>query len=229
MKMATGLLRFLRAPFELRTYTNLAYLLLAFPLGLGYFLFLALGLSLGFGLAVIWVGLPLLLLVLLGSWVFAAFERQLALGLLGAEIPPMSQPAREPRSVAGRLGDLLSNPVTWKGMGFLLLKFPLGVVSFVATTVLLSVSVALTLVPLLYYWQPADIYADFYEATPGQALLCGLVGLLLGWTSIQLLNGLAWLWKILATVTLGSERFAAPVAESSPPAPPPVPGEPALA
>lgn len=40
------LARFLAAPLEARSYTNLLYLALAFPLGLSYFIFLAVGLSL---------------------------------------------------------------------------------------------------------------------------------------------------------------------------------------
>src|SRR3954451_24411457 len=89
-------LRFFLARFRLRTYTNLLYLLLAFPLGLAYFIFLIVGLSLGFGLTLIWIGLPLLALVFAGSWAFTAFERQAAILLLGAEIPPMAPMAPIP-------------------------------------------------------------------------------------------------------------------------------------
>src|SRR3954468_22489681 len=91
-----AILGLLRAPIELRSYRNLLYLLLAFPLGLTYFLFLVVGLSLGLGLTIIWVGLPVLLLVLLGSRALSALERQLAIGLLGAEVPPMAPPAAGP-------------------------------------------------------------------------------------------------------------------------------------
>ena len=44
------LIRFLRAPIEARSYTNLLFLALAFPLGLAYFIFLTVGLALGVGL-----------------------------------------------------------------------------------------------------------------------------------------------------------------------------------
>src|SRR6476659_10025237 len=82
---ADGLRLFLGAPFRLRTYTNLLYLLLAFPLGLAYFVFLAVGLTTG-------IGLPILALTFAGSWAFAAFERQAAILLLGADVPPMLPP-----------------------------------------------------------------------------------------------------------------------------------------
>ena len=67
---------------EPRSYLNIVYLLLAFPLGTFYFVFLVTGLSLGFGLIITLVGIPILLLVLSGSWVLCRFERQVAITLL---------------------------------------------------------------------------------------------------------------------------------------------------
>ena len=49
---------------QLQTYLNILYLLLAFPLGLGYFVFLVTGLALGLGLFITWFGIVILLLVL---------------------------------------------------------------------------------------------------------------------------------------------------------------------
>src|SRR3954454_23027959 len=106
---ADGLRRFCGAPFRLRTYTNLLYLLLAFPLGLAYFVFLSVGLTTGFGLTIVWIGLPILALVVAGSWAFAAFERQAAILLLGAEVPPMTAPpSPEARTAWQHAGDFFS-------------------------------------------------------------------------------------------------------------------------
>ena len=74
---------------EKQTYLNLAYLLLAFPLGIIYFVFLVTGFSLGFGLIVTFLGIPILLGMLAATWGIAAFERQLANQLLAARIAPM--------------------------------------------------------------------------------------------------------------------------------------------
>src|SRR6201994_3219878 len=134
LTLSAGALRhFAGAPFRLRTYANLLYLLLAFPLGLAYFLFLIVGLAVGFGLPLIWIGLPILALVFAGIWAFSTFERQAAILLLAADVPPMTPeklppPSPAARTVWQRAGEFFSNPVTWKGMGFLLLKFPLGLV-----------------------------------------------------------------------------------------------------
>ena len=62
-----------------RSYVNIFYLLLSFPLGLFYFVFLVTGISLGVGLTIIWVGIPILLLVLGGSWLLCKLERALYL------------------------------------------------------------------------------------------------------------------------------------------------------
>jgi hypothetical protein len=207
-------IQFLRAPIEARSYTNLLFLVLAFPLGLTYFLFLTVGLALGVGLTLIWIGIPILALVFAGSWGMTALERQLAIHLLGAAVPPMS-PAAAPAAPRGfwrTVQDFLANPVTWKGMGYLLIKLPLGIVTFAVTTFLFALSAAFLLAPFAY---PSGLLeldgAVFTIDGPGSALLCGLVGLLIAFLSLHALNGLAWVWRTLASAMLGSERFAAPV------------------
>jgi hypothetical protein len=200
----------LMAPFRPRTYGNLLYLLLAFPLGVAYFVFLSVGLIAGFGLTLVWIGIPLLALVFAGTWAFAAFERQAAIHLLGAEVPPMSPPPTgEARTAWQRAGDFFSNPVTWKGMGFLLLKFPLGIVSFAATVMLLSVSIAFLFAPL--FWEAGFFEIDmvtFHADSLAAAWLFSLLGVGLVFLSLNLLNALGWVWRGTATLLLGSERFA---------------------
>ena len=205
-------LQFLRAPFELRSYANLLYLALAFPLGLFYFVFLVTGFSLGVGLTIIWIGLPILALVFAGSWGMAALERQLAIALLGAEVPPMTPAApAEPQGFWRRIQDFLSNPVTWKGIGYLLIKFPLGVFTFTLLVTLLSLTAAFLLTPVAYSlgliqydWDGGVWVID----TLAEALVCGAFGALLVFVTLSALNGLAWVWGRLASVMLGSERFA---------------------
>jgi putative sensor protein len=209
--LADGLRHFCGAPFRLRTYTNLLYLLLAFPLGLAYFIFLIVGLTVGFGLTIVWVGLPILALVFAGSWAFAAFERQAAMLLLGADVPPMlPPPSPVARTAWQRAGDFFSNPVTWKGMGFLLLKLPLGLVSFAAIVVSLPLSGALLLAPLLWEMGVLEIDGVIFQVDSiGGAWGCAVVGLVLLFLSLNLLNALAWIWRGTATVLLGSDRFGA--------------------
>jgi hypothetical protein len=212
--------RFVCAPIELRSYANLLYLSLAFPLGLAYFIFLTVGLALGFGLVIVWVGIPILALVLAGSWLLAMLERQMAIYLLGTEVPPMRPQPREPAgSLWQRLRAFLANPVTWKGMGYLALKFPFGVATFVVAVTLMSLSLGFLLTPLVYAWAPVGLTVSldgpFWAIdTPGEAFLCSLFGLALTVVSVNLLNALALAWGKLATALLGSRRFAAAAPEA---------------
>jgi len=209
----SAFVRFLRAPLEARSYTNFVFLALAFPLGLAYFVFLAVGLSLGLGLMVIWIGFPLLALVFAASWGLTALERQLAIHLLGAEVPPMGPlrqtPASQPRGFWRSVVDFLTNPVTWKGMGYLLLKLPLGIVTFVVTVFLCALSGAFLIAPFAYpvgllEWDGMVWNLD----NPFAAVLCGALGLVLAFLSVHVVNGLAWVWRTLASAMLGSQRFA---------------------
>jgi len=213
LSFSDALAYFFMAPFRWRTYANLLYLLLALPLGLVYFVFLTVGLALGYGLIVIWIGIPILALVFAGSWGLSALERRLAIGLLGAEVPPMAPPpTASTNGFWQRVKAFLANPVTWKGMAYLLFKLPLGIVSFTAVVTLLSVSVSLALVPVLWPWSDVTFDVNFgvwHPSTFTGSLICGLVGVVFLFASINLLNALALIWRQLATSMLGSARFTA--------------------
>ena len=51
-----------------RTYGNLLYLWLGFPLGLAYFVGLTVGISTGLPLSLLWIGLAILLVTFLAAW-----------------------------------------------------------------------------------------------------------------------------------------------------------------
>ena len=216
------LVRFLTAPVQVRTYTNLFYLGLAFPLGLFYFVFLLTGLAVGFGLTIVWIGLPILAVVLAASWGLAALERRLAILLLGAEVPPMTAPsAGEPKGFWNIVQEFLGNPVTWKGLGFLFLKFPLGILSFVLTLTLLVIPFAFLVAPIA--WGFDDVYYNipFWNVdTFGETLILAAFGFMGLLVSLNILNGLGRVWRELAEAMLGSRRFEVP-AEPMPPVPPP--------
>lgn len=204
------LVRFFTAPIEVRTYTNLLYLALAFPMGLFYFIFLVTGLTTGFALTIIWVGLPILAVVFASSFGMAALERRLAIHLLGAEVPPMV-PRRTgaPENVWKMVQELLSNPVTWKGMGFLFIKLPLGLFTFALTISLMSLSLGLLLAPVLYQWE--DLFLGFWIVdTLGEALLVSAFGVMAMLVSLNIFNLLAMAWRGLAEGMLGSQRFEVP-------------------
>ncbi len=192
-----------------RTYSNLVYLMLAFPLGIFYFVYLVTGLSLGFGLIITLAGIPILLAVLGGSWVFCVFERELARVLLGTNIEFHANAPTAP-GWWGRMKAFLTDQVTWTGVGYLLLRFPLGIASFVAVVTLLAVSLGLIAAPT-YYWVGDSANVNFEIGswdldTFGEALLLTIVGFPLLPASLHLLNGWAWVSGRVASLMLGTPR-----------------------
>jgi hypothetical protein len=194
------------APFvQAQTYLNILYLLLAFPLGLFYFVFLITGLSVGISLVIVWVGILVLLVVFAAWWGLSAFERQLAIRLLGANIPPMTRQTEPVEGIWPRFKAYLSNPVTWKGLAYLFAKFPLGLLSFVLVVTLVPLSLGLLAAPFVY---------PFIEVTGGvmmtfsEALLVGIIGFGLTVLSVHIFNWLAYASGWFAAVMLGDQKAA---------------------
>lgn len=137
---------------------NILYLLLSFPLGLVYFVILVPGILLGIGTVIIWLGVPILAGLVALWWQLAAFERSLAIHWLGVNIAPMSAGVPEASSW-WRVWERLGNRMTWKTLAYLLLKYPIGLCSFILALVLPIVSLALMLVGLVLGFITAPFYA----------------------------------------------------------------------
>lgn len=199
-----------------QSYINIFYLLLAFPLGIAYFVFLVTGISVGASLIIIWVGIPILALVFAGSWAMREFERILAVSLLKEDIPHTIQ-GPSTGIVDQNLSSVesifigtwrrfklhLTNRLTWTGMLYLFLKFPLGIGSFVMVVVLVSVTGALVGAPF-YYWVDDGIDLGNWQVdVVWEALILMLAGIPLAFISLHLMNGAAFLQGRLARVMLG--------------------------
>lgn len=188
---------FVRVVYERQTYKNILYLLFSFPLGTAYFLFLVTGLSLGFGLLLVWIGIPVLVLVFLAWWEIASFERQMAIWLLGVDIPPMSLNPVKGQSILGRVICRLKSPVTWKALLFLLVKFPLGILSLVSMVFLVVLTTWMLMNPFIY------LLGNSSATTFQEAVLTSLFGVFVGLASLHVLNLLAHISGIFAKTMLG--------------------------
>ena len=182
-----------------QSYLNIAYLLLALPLGIAYFTFLVTGLSLGFGLIVTLAGIPILLLVLGGASLFTKFERWSAQEMLKQQVP---QPSARV-AVGGwwtRLKAHLGNRFTWTGILYLLLKFPVGLATFIIAVTLISVTFCLLAAPVSI-WTNDSLTWGSWEFDPFPwSLISILVGIPMIFISLHLLNGLA---KLSGKMTRG--------------------------
>ncbi|GCE26127.1 hypothetical protein KDA_16110 [Dictyobacter alpinus] len=207
-----------------QTLSNMLYLLLSFPLGIIYFVLMVVGLSVGVGTIIIWVGLPILLLTMIGLRGVAMFERDMAAHLLNIPMPYI-QPNRETEGKGRLLRWLracLRDSVTWKSIIYILLKFPLGILSFVLVVTLPIVSLALTLSPLVYllntyidgfihaagysthsYLLFAETYNGIFDPIMfARSFIAVPIGILLWWGSRAVLNGLAQMCGLMTRAML---------------------------
>jgi hypothetical protein len=130
---------------------SFAFLLLSLPFGLLYFVATITLLSIGLGTLVIWIGLPIILLTMIMIHGFALLERSMAHSLLGITFPAQRVQPLSEASLWRRFTSFLQDPLTWTGMIYMLLvKLPLGIISFTLVLVLPLVSAALALLPLIY-------------------------------------------------------------------------------
>jgi len=195
-----------------RTYGNLLYLWLGFPLGLAYFIGLTVGISAGVPLTIVWIGLAILLATFLAAWGAAGFERQLAIHLLGAHVPErVTNPVSD--RLLSRLAALLRSPALWKGMAFLFFKFPVALATWVISLVSLVVPLAFALVPFAWLVGAEDFHVGLGYWTPTSflgTLPFGVAGVLGFLVALHLQNGMGWLWARLAEWMLGSTAPGVP-------------------
>lgn len=165
-----------------RTYVNrksstasiILYIVLSFILSLFYFILVVVGLSLGVGTLVIWLGLPVLLFTFSAIWGIAAIERSIVSGLLGVEIPA-PRPALEPqRSWWKRSASNLRDPLTWKSLLYILVKFPLSTFTFSVAVSFVATSIALILAPVGYLIATYVLMANGIHLAPDQYVFIGI-------------------------------------------------------
>ncbi|HWT25404.1 MAG TPA: sensor domain-containing protein, partial [Solirubrobacteraceae bacterium] len=131
------------------------YLLLSLPLGIVYFSVLVAGLFSVVGSALV-LGIPLAVGLLLLWRRMAAFERALHARLLDAPIDPPYRRLTEPKRL-GRIRERATDPATWKDLAYLLLAFPMGIVSFSVVVLLAALVLAFATMPAWWYAVPDGV------------------------------------------------------------------------
>ncbi len=195
---AQHLKRFFHVLWEPRSYLTAIYLLLAFPLGLTYFFVLLTGAMVGAVLTVVAIGILILLVTVAAAWLFAIFERELAIWLLGAKIPPLALPEHEILTPWQQLISHLQRSTTWRSLAYLLVKLPFGLFASWLALALLGPSLVGIFVP----------FGDFVGQGPSlgtiQALIVPGIPAVLGLTvSFHVLNYVGRLWARFAADMLG--------------------------
>jgi hypothetical protein len=205
-----------------QSYLNIVFLLLGLPLGVAYFVFLVTGISVGFALTVVWVGVPILALVLFGSWAMCKFERGLANVLLKQDIARVND-SKDRDQLEDALPDLgtverlfigawrrlkyhLSQRQTWTGLFYLFLRFPTGIASFVIAVVSIWVAGSLLAAPA-YYWVEGGINLRGWRVDViWEALALTGIGIPVAILALHIMNGTAALSGRFAKVMLQNRR-----------------------
>jgi Putative sensor len=177
----------LRPLITTRGWTAVTHHLLALPLGIAYFTWLVTGLATGIGLAITIVGIPLLTAVLASVRPLLAWESELANALLGTRIPrsSLAPPPRADGWIA-KLKAYWTDGPTWRGIAYLLGRFPVGTFVFIVVVSTYASALFLIAAPILAPIDPIELGIwepdTWYE---GMALLpAGLLLLVIsGWIS----------------------------------------------
>jgi Putative sensor len=175
----------LRPLITTRGYTALTHHLLGLPLGVVYFTWLVTGLATGLGLAITLLGIPLLTLVFATVRPLLAGERAMSNALLGTSIEAAPLwPGGE--GWFGRFKAYWTDSATWRGITYLLLRFPIGTATFTVAVSTYATALYLIAAPIvapfdtieLGIWEPNTVLEGLALVPLGAAVL-----LASGWIS----------------------------------------------
>ena len=188
-----------------RVLLSTLFLLSSFPLGLFWFVVLVVLLAAGLPLTIVWVGLPILALAMLVCVVGVGVERWRLATLLGTRLPSPLRPL--PRgSLLARVRSRAADPALWRGLLYLLLLFPIGLVELVVVLVP-AFSVVLVSYPLWLQTLPEGrglTWTGIFVAETGpEALLVMLVGLVIMAAAVAFVPQVARAHAVLGRVLLG--------------------------
>ena len=136
-------------------YGALFFMLLSLATGVLYFSWAVAGVAMSAGFAILIVGVPFFLLFVASLRALALAEGRVVEALLGIRMPRRLLPAEIEGGLVERVLYWLKDRHTWTTLLYLLLKLPLGIVSFVFAVILLATSLALLVLPLA---QPFVLY-----------------------------------------------------------------------
>ena len=215
---------FLLAPFDRRTWRAYGYLwvaVLVAPFALAYALFT---LALTAGIAVTVVGLFVAGGVLLGTRGWGSMYRRMARRLLGVDVAaPFPRAPR--RGFWRRLGSMLGDATAWRALLYMVVTFPLALVGFVVSTVLLAVAAGSMTHWLWSQWLPlqrasdgtlhrgASFGTDWFVDTPSRQLMLMAAGVILLYLWPQVQRIFVTLFALLAASLLGPTRASMRVAD----------------
>ncbi|MEV5553506.1 sensor domain-containing protein [Nonomuraea wenchangensis] len=184
------------------TWRAAAYLLVSGVVGIGWFMVLSFAVPASLALAVVWVGVPLAMATVLMWRGGAMLERRVLRAAFGVRIADPYR-RRPEGGVGAHIQWLVTDPATWKDLGYLLMLVPLGAVETVVSFGLWLTTTGLLLAPVMLQVSRAEGDAYLVEDEVA-AWLCVPAGLVLLVLTAYLARAMGWLHGTLATVLLGA-------------------------
>ena len=197
----------LRAVVSARTWRETAYLLIDLPVGVAGFTFVVTGLSLGAGLLITLVGIPILVLTLLGcrsaAWLELRRARLLSLDL--PDPPPLDRTG----SFLRRASRPLVDGVGWRAAAYFVLMLPVGIVTFTIAITIWATALVLLTLPAWAWSVPhggPEFGNAYYWNKPWQLALAVLAGAILTLLAPWVVRALAACDRGLVRGLLGTSR-----------------------
>jgi len=213
--------RLLRAPFTRRTWVEGLYALVGVVLGAVGFICVAAALYAGALLAVTFVGLPLIAAALRGARRIVGLHRDLARRLLGVEVGTPA-PLR-PKPGSGFLGWVwsgLRDTAGWRAVLYLLVKFPVALVTFVVAAAFWLYGAFFVCYPVLRLVLPRErdshgvshrglqLFSDGFLDTWPRILAVVAVGVVLLLAAPWVVRGALALERLLVRGLLGPTKLS---------------------
>ena len=189
--------RFFGVAADPRTWGSLFYMLLALATGLIYFIWVLAGVSMSAGLAVLIIGIPFIVLFFGTVRGLSLMEGRIVETMLGVRMPRRPPYQLAGKSLMSRIGAMFTDARTWTTMLYMVLMLPLGIIYFIITVTLLSVSIAFVGSPLAWTFGDFDHELatinwgyGMHVPTLGDALVLCVIGVLLLFATLHLVRAL---------------------------------------
>ncbi|OXL83880.1 luciferase [Paenibacillus sp. SSG-1] len=166
------------------------FLLFTFVTGLFYFCFYLVAIILGLSLSFTVAGVPLLANVLRTTTAFLQFERVQTKIYMDITTEPCVKAANPNVSNWLQAKKELMNRRNWNAIGWLMLKFPVGIISLISATLLYVAPLVLIVAPFLYPFISLS-FMDAKVDTVAKAVMVSATGVVLMMVSCRFADGLA--------------------------------------
>jgi hypothetical protein len=200
-----------------RTYLNLVYLALSFPLGLAYFVTLVVTAAVFGSLSFTLIGIPMLIATMYGWCIVADLDRLQTNALVGTSIPPLPF-RREPGRPWQwqRIKTRLANPMTWRSLVFLALRFGQGVGALVVLSVVVGLPLTAIVAPVVVAFDGSTEVLNWRIDTFAEAVPTALASIVLLPVFVRVTNLGAALSGRFTDLMLGSDPVMTPLPDPAP-------------